>query len=500
MGRTKKRSKRTKHIKRRAVAAIIVFFAVFAAFAAFGSSTVKGWDDLIYPGVTVDGTDLSGMNKEQAAQILTKNHGDVISDKKINVTVEGKTYTLEYSKLNPAYDIESTVEEAYAYGKDRSFLGKFNTIKFSGVSQIELKLAYDQEAVSGFIAAIEKEVNIQPVNAKIDVNGGFKITPEKDGKILDREALEKELISKIDGKLGADTNVSAEMIVSKPEVTAEQLKGINAKISTFGTSYGSISSAARANNVVVSTKSINGTVLMPGETFSFNGVVGERTEARGYQSAPVIVGNKVESGLGGGICQVSSTLYNACLKANLKITERVHHTFPSSYVPIGQDATVDYGNIDFKFTNSYSYPLYIEGTTGGGYISFSIYSDKSLAATTCTITNEVYETLQPATEYRDDATLLAGNTVTETPAHTGYRVKVYKTVFTNGKQVSKETVTNDYYKVVNAVVRRGTMVDPAATVVPDPNLAAPTVTPAEPAVTPPAPATPVETPVTGGTL
>ena len=109
------------------------------------------------------------------------------------------------------------------------------------------------------------------------------------------------------------------MITSKADVTAEKLKGINAKISTFGTNYGSISSAARANNVVVSTKSINGLVLMPGETFSFNGVVGKRTEARGYQSAPVIVGNKVESGLGGGICQVSSTLYNACLKANLKI-------------------------------------------------------------------------------------------------------------------------------------------------------------------------------------
>ena len=213
----------------------------------------------------------------------------------------------------------------------------------------------------------------------------------------------------------------------------------------------------------MATKSINGTVLMPGETFSFNGTVGERTVARGYQEAGVIVGNKVESGLGGGICQVSSTLYNACLKGNLKITERTHHTFPSAYVPKGQDATVDYGNIDFRFTNSYSYPLYIEGTTGGGYVSFSIYSDKSLAATTCTITNDVYETLQPTTQYIDDATLLAGKTVTETPAHTGYKVKVYKAVYTNGKKISQETITDDYYKVVNAVVKRGTMVAPADT-------------------------------------
>ncbi|MBP1744090.1 MAG: VanW family protein [Firmicutes bacterium] len=482
MGRTKKRNSRSRYLKRRAVIAIAAFFAVFVAVAAIENNTVKGWDDLIYPGVTVDGTDLSGLNKEQAAEILAKNHGDVISDKKINITVEGKTFTLEYSKINPSYDIESAVEEAYAYGKDRSLFGKFNAIKFSGDKKIGLKLAYNQEAVSGFIASIESEVNIQPVNAKIDVNSGFKITQEKDGKQLDREALEKELQSKIDGKIGSDTDVSAAMKVSKAGVTADMLKGINAKISTFSTNYGSISSAARANNVVVATRSINGMVLMPGETFSFNGVVGQRTEARGFQAAPVIVGNKVESGLGGGICQVSSTLYNACLKGNLKIVERVHHTFPSSYVPIGQDATVDYGNIDFRFTNSYSYPLYIEGTTGGGYVSFSIYSDKSLAATTCAITNEVYETIQPTTNYTDDATLLAGTEVTETPAHTGYRVKVYRTVYSDGKQVSQETVSNDYYKVVNAVVKRGTMVDPATQIVADP-AATPTVTPETPGTT-----------------
>jgi vancomycin resistance protein YoaR len=477
LGRKKKRNSRMRNIKKKAIIAVSIFFVVFVCVAAFENNTVKGWDGLIYPGVTVDGTDISGMNKEQAAEILTKDHGDVISNKKINVTVEGKTYSLEYSKLKPTYDIDAAVEEACAYGKDLSLFGQFNAIKFSKDKALELKLDYDDKALSNFISTIEKELNVEAVNAKIDINGGFIVTPEKDGKRLDKEALKKELLSKIDGKLGADTNVSASMVTVKADVTADELKNINAKISTFGTNYGSISSAARANNVVMATKSINGTVLMPGETFSFNGVVGERTEARGYQAASVIVGNKIESGLGGGICQVSSTLYNACLKGNLKINERTHHTFPSAYVPKGQDATVDYGNIDFKFTNSYSYPLYIEGTTGGGYISFSIYSDKSLTATTCTITNEVYETIQPTIQYIDDANLLAGNTVTETAAHTGYKVKVYKTVYTNGKMVSQETITDDYYKVVNAVVKKGTMAAPAVQPAADPNSVAPSATP-----------------------
>ena len=476
MGRRKKRNTRMKTIKRKAIIAVAAFFVVFVGITALGNNTVKGWDGLIYPGVTVSGTDISGMNKEQAIEILTKNHENAISNKKINVTVEGKTYTLDYSKLNPAYDIEASVDEAYAYGKDLSLFGKFNAIKFSKDKAFELKLDYNDKALNNFISTIENELNVEAVNAKIDINGGFKITPEMDGKKLDKEALKKELLSKIDGKLGTDTNVSASMITAKAEVTADMLKNINAKISTYSTNYGSISTPARANNISIATKSVNGTVLMPGETFSFNGAVGQRTVARGYEEAHVIVNDKIDSGLGGGICQVSSTLYNACLKGNLKITERTHHTFPSAYVPKGQDATVDYGNIDFKFTNSYSYPLYIEGTTGGGYVSFSIYSDKSLTATTCTITNEVYGTVQPTTQYIDDATLLGGNTVTETPAHTGYKVKVYKTVYTNGKEVSQETITDDYYKVVNAVVKRGTMAAPAAPPVTDPNSVTPPAT------------------------
>jgi len=482
LGRTKKRNSGTKNIKNKAIIAASIFFVIFVGIASFENNTVKGWAGLIYPGVTVDGTDISGMNKEQATAILTKNHGDAISNKKINVTVEGITYSLDYSKLKPTYDIKATVDEAFAYDKDLSLFDKFNAIKFSKGKAFELKLNYDDKALSDFISTMEKELNVDAVDATIDVNGGFIITPEKDGKKLDKEALKKELLSKIDGKLGEDTNILASMIPEKAAVTAAQLKNINAQISTFSTNYGSISSPERANNICLATKSVNGTVLMPGQTFSFNGAVGERTVARGYQEAHVIVNDKIDSGLGGGICQVSTTLYNACLKGNLKITERTHHTFPSAYVPKGQDATVDYGNIDFQFTNSYAYPLYIEGTTGGGYVSFSIYSDKSLTATTCTITNDVYETLQPTTQYINDASLLAGKTATDSTAHTGYKVKVYKTVYTNGVKVSQTTISDDYYKVLNAVVRRGTMAAPAAQPVKDTKTVTP---PAAPPVTTP---------------
>ena len=144
---------------------------------------------------------------------------------------------------------------------------------------------------------------------------------------------------------------------SKEDKDKEVLSQINTCISSFSTSLGT-SSITRISNIEVCAKAINGKILMPGEIFSFNEVVGKRTKERGYKEAPVIVNNKVESGLGGGICQVSSTLYNAVLIAGIHNIDRTHHSFPSEYVELGLDATVDWENIDFKFTNTLEYPIY----------------------------------------------------------------------------------------------------------------------------------------------
>ncbi|MHC1720283.1 MAG: VanW family protein [Clostridiaceae bacterium] len=474
MSNIKKRINKRKN-KQKAIIFSSLLLAAFIGMSAIGYNTVKAWDNLVYPKVLVDGIDLSGKTKEEAVAILAENHGNAILNKKINIEVEGQVYSLEYSKLNPSYDFNAAVDQAFSYGKNLSMSGKFSAIKFSKEKNVELGLKYNKAPINELIATIEKQYNKEAVNAKLNINSGFSITPEQNGTKLNREDLEKELYSKINGKIGTNTDVKAVFTVTKANVTSDMLKGINAKVSSFSTNYGSISSPARANNIVISTRSINGTVLMPGETFSFNGVVGKRTIERGYQEAPVIVKNKVESGLGGGICQVSSTLYNAVLRANLKIAARAHHTYPSSYVPVGMDATVDYGNLDFKFTNNYSYPLYIQSSTGGGIVSFSIYSNSSLASIKCTITNDVYETIQPTTQYINDSAIAAGTTVIDQPAHAGYKVRVYRTVYKDGKQINKETISNDNFRVINGIVKVGTK--PAETVPPSENAE----TPVEPA-------------------
>ena len=246
------------------------------------------------------------------------------------------------------------------------------------------------------ITSIEKDVNKAAVNSKITLvaGGKFKITPDIKGTKLLSDKLEKEILGRIDGKLISNVTIVAEMEDVNAAITEEKLLPINTRVSTFSTNFAS-SMSQRANNIILATNSINGSVIMPGGTFSFNKTVGIRTTQRGYEQAPVIIGNKVDSGIGGGICQVSGTLYNAILRSDIMATQRTHHTIPSSYVPKGFDATVDYGNIDYQFVNTLPYPIYIESSAQNRNIAFNIYSNSSLTKKTYVFFNDIYQTIQP---------------------------------------------------------------------------------------------------------
>ncbi|HCW04826.1 MAG TPA: hypothetical protein DGK91_10080 [Clostridium sp.] len=196
---------------------------------------------------------------------------------------------------------------------------------------------------------------------------------------------------------------------------------------------------------------------MPGDTFSFNEVVGERTKARGYQEAGVIINNKIESGIGGGICQVSSTLYNAIIKSNINSTERFPHTLPSAYVDLGRDATVDWGNIDYKFTNTLDYPIYIEGYTKNKVLYFNVYSNKSLTNRRYDIVNDVYKTEKSTTKTIKDSSMPEGSKKIVQKAQTGYKVKVYLNTYDeNNKLIKQELISDDYYRPIQGIVKVGT--------------------------------------------
>ena len=193
-------------------------------------------------------------------------------------------------------------------------------------------------------------------------------------------------------------------------------------LSTYSTRY-STSDRDRTTNLQLAASKINGTVLMPGETFSYNQVVGERTIAAGYKEAPIYVEGEVVDGLGGGICQITSTLYNAVLYANLEIVERSNHQFVPSYVTASRDATVVYGSIDFKFKNNRDYPIKIVCSVSGGIARFDIYGLR---------TDNEYEV--------EISSYVTGSTADSTYS------EAYRILKQNGQVVSTELLSKDTYK------------------------------------------------------
>lgn len=440
------------------VALILATGVSVAARVTYVYYNTKDYSNIIFPGVKIENVDLSRKTKEEARNLLNEKYEKVMLQKKINIKVSDKTYTIDYIKLNGNYNIDETVDNAFLFGKSFAMFDKYNIIKNPSIKEYKLKFTYDDKPLKDLIASISKDVDKSPVNAGIVMvnKGNFKVTSDVNGYKLNQDKLLKDVSTQVNGDItNSNVDVVAEINPVTANITAATLSTINTLVSSFNTNY-STSSDNRATNIELATSAINGKWLMPGDTFSFNDVVGQRTAEKGYKDAPVIVGNKVDSDLGGGICQVSSTLYNAVARANINAAERTHHTLPSSYVELGMDATVDYGNIDYKFKNTLNYPIYIEGYTQNRIVYFNVYSNSSLTKATYELVNEVYAEQQPNTQYKDDPTLPEGQEEVEQEAYVGYKVKVYRKKFENGTFIGQDLISDDTYLPVDKIIRRGT--------------------------------------------
>lgn len=227
------------------------------------------------------------------------------------------------------------------------------------------------------------------------------------------------------------------------------------KLSEYSTIFDS-SNRNRSNNLAISAEKIDGTIIMPGETFSYNQTVGERTIAAGYKEAGAYAGGKVVQDVGGGICQTSSTLYNAALLANLEIVDRSNHQFLTSYVDASRDATVAWGSIDFKFKNTRTYPIKIEASAKNGVCEMAIYGIKEDKEYEVVIESEVLSYIPFTTKYENDDSLEEGEEVIEQSGYTGCTSEAYKILKLNGKVVSKTLLSKDTYDPMTRIIRRGT--------------------------------------------
>lgn len=278
-----------------------------------------------------------------------------------------------------------------------------------------------------------------------------------------------------------------------PDITTSELgtEAFPDLLSTFSTNY-YVANINRTTNLELSAGKINGTILAPGEIFSYNKVVGERTIAAGFKNAAIFENGKVVDGLGGGICQISSTLYNSVLLANLEIVHRTNHGFLTSYLKAGLDATVVYGAIDFQFKNNRNYPIKIVTSVNGGVAKIDIYGVKEESDYRVEIQSSVISTIPYTTKYIDDPTLDVGKEIVEQAGTNGCKSITYKLLYKNGELVSKTTVSTDTYSAMQKIVKRGTRQAAQTVVTPVPTVATTPKPTAKPTVKPTP--TPVATP------
>lgn len=238
------------------------------------------------------------------------------------------------------------------------------TLPFSGIPLL------DEDRLAQVVEKVEKLAYQEPINATISDSG--KIVPEKKGRKLNRQVFLQQVYDYYYGTGASQLNVTYQEIY--PKVDQGLLAQVRKKVIGQYATYFNSSNHNRSHNIMLATRAINNYVVLPGEIFSFNKVVGKRTKAKGYLQAPVIVRGELSEGIGGGICQVSSTLFNAVDKAGLHILQRYSHSRHVAYVPEGRDATVSWYGPDFVFQNKYAYPVLIRARSGYGQMYVSVHS------------------------------------------------------------------------------------------------------------------------------
>ena len=318
----------------------------------------------------------------------------------------------------------------------------------------------------------------------------FTVYPEVIGVDFDVEAAKTLLLEDKEEYV-------IKLTITKPKVTIDQIgsEAFPDQLSTFTTRFDE-SDRDRSTNLRIACQRINGKVLMPGETFSYNQTLGARTAAAGFKNGKVYEGGEVVDGIGGGICQISSTLYNAVVMANLQTVERRNHQFVTSYVGPGRDATVVYGAIDYKFKNTRKYPVRLKASAVNGIATVTIYGIKEENEYTFKFETRTIDTIPLTTTYEEDATLPVGTEKVKRKGTNGIKTETYVTKTLNGKVVSRDLLSRDTYSAMTRIVIKGTKGEGTSTPV------APAVQTPQESVTP----TPIEeakpkeeTPVTPST-
>ena len=448
--------------------ALLVYLSLFLILRNY----VKKHDNgLIYNGIYIGENNVSGLDKEGAAKKLLESL-EKDKDREIVLAInEKEKESVSLGALDTKIkNMESLVEEAYKYGREGSYLKKFYQIRKSNSKKFrkEIPLYYNISltgAKDGLNQAFEKYLDA-PVNAVVTMEGNSVVhINEKKGEGIDLEATVASVNKFFEEEWNENPgDIPVTVIEMDADITDEDIEDVTDLLGTFTTFYGE-DSGGRGKNVERGAALLSNKLIRPGEEMSVESAMGSRTIENGFYEANSYAADEVVSSIGGGICQVSTTLYNALLNAELKVTQRSSHSLKVGYVEISRDAAIAENLLDLKFTNNLEYPVYIEGKTAGGYVTFNVYGKETRpAGRTLKFIGEVTDEKMPEKKKFEVSDKAFGTMETVVSPKPAISARLVKVVYVDGVEESREVVNYSSYLETKEVVRVGiTSEDSSAT-------------------------------------
>ena len=433
--------------------------------AMASSMTVCAAGETILKGVSIDKLDVSGMTREEALAAL-ESYEKNLGGQSIKLGIGDNVIEAKLSDLGVTFDNEDLVDEAIGVGHAGNIVKRYKDQKDLQHSGKTFPLSWqtNEDTVRTYVENNCTKYDKKAQNASLTrENGAFNFVAGTEGLELNVDSAVRTISDYLENNWTSDNTavLNLETQITEPEGSAEELANIKDLLGSFTTSF-STSGSNRWKNVSSGASHINGTVLYPGEEFSAYETVSPFTEANGYAMAGSYLNGEVVDSMGGGICQVSTTLYNAVLRAELNVTERSPHSMTVHYVDLSEDAAIAGTYKDFKFVNSTEYPIYIEGyTTSDKKITFNIYGKETRDKNrTISFESQMVSETPATTILQEDAGQGIGYKAVSSKGCSGYVAELYKIVKVNGVETDRIKVNKSTYKGTNRVVTYGTAGDP----------------------------------------
>lgn len=409
--------------------------------------------------------DFSGQTAEEASGKLEEYVGTMESEE-ISISIDGASFSSTAGELGLYWENKEELSAAIEEYSGGNLLERFARTKRLQKEPLSLtvKASLDDEKLSAFVndscAPYVREAKDASISRE---NGAFVITDEEIGLGVDFEATREALNTALNQGISDTVSVEAVVTKTEPRIHRADLESISDVLGTFSTNFNA-GARSRTQNLKTGAGKINGTVLMPGEEFSAYTWLTPFTIENGYAAAGSYENGRTVDSIGGGACQLCTTLYNVVLRAELEVTQRQNHSMTVGYVKPSEDAAIAGTYKDLKFKNNYDTPIYIEGLVSGNTLTFTAYGkDTRPEGRTVEFISETLGTTDPgAPVEKQDASLAPGARVKESSGHVGKKSRLWKVVYENGVETGREILHTDSYMASKAVYRVG----PAAPSVP----------------------------------